>query len=204
MDFLAFSAFLIAVILAGAAGGHIFNLSRVHKRIEALEHCNVTKEKLYKEMTISVGSNFCALALVAWMMVFVASAYLYFLVPTALPYSYMQIPELASSSLGFSIFGIAIVAIVAIVILLLDKLPENCRGLKPTELYSFYAISKSTKKLIGLTILALCISVISSAYAGTIYPEHNPMAEVLALILLAISVLVLVSPIYREAWEGRR
>jgi hypothetical protein len=210
MDFLALSAILLAVIIAGAAGLHIFNLNRVHEKIESLVQCDetktaqVTREALYKEMTISVGSNFCALALAAWILIFVAAAYLYFLVPTALPYSYMQIPELASGSLGFSILGVAVAIIVATVILFLDKLPENCRGLKPTELYSFYAISKKMKKFIGLTIPALCISVVFSAYVGTIYPAHNMQAEALALILLAISTAVLVSPIYKEAWEGRR
>ncbi|VVB69152.1 Uncharacterised protein [uncultured archaeon] len=205
MDLLTLIAFILAAILAGAAGLHIKTLNRVHQRIEALEHCSVSKEDLYRGMTIAQGSNFTALALTAWMMLFVAIAYLYLLVPTSLPYSYMQISVVASSFMGFFIFGAIVAALAAIVILALDKLlPEHYRGLKPTELYSFYTLSKNTKKFIGLTVPALAISVVSSAFIGTIYPGRSPLAEALALAFLAVSICMLVAPIYKEAWEGQR
>ncbi len=205
MDLLTLIAFILVLILAGAAGLHIKNLNKVHQRIEALEHCSVSKEALYREMTIAQGSNFTALALTAWMMLFVAVAYLYLLVPTPLPYSYMQIPAVASSFMGFFIFGSIVAALAAAVILALDRLlPEQYRGLKLTELYSFYTLSKNTKKFIGLTVLALAISVLFSAYIGTIYPGRDPLAEALAMAFLAVSMGVLVAPIYREAWEGQR
>jgi len=138
-------------------------------------------------------------------MLFVAVAYLYLLVPTSLPYSYMQIPVAASSFMGFFIFGAVIAAVAAMVILALDRLlPEHYRGLKPTELYSFYTLSKNTKKFIGLTVPALSISVLFSAFIGTIYPGRNLLAESLALAFLAVSMGVLVAPIYKEAWEGQR
>jgi hypothetical protein len=205
MDLLTFIALILAVILAGAAGLHIKNLNRVHKKIEALEHCCVSREALYREMTIAQGSNFTALALAAWMMLFVAIAYLYLLVPTSLPYSYMQIPAVASSFMGFFIFGAFVAAVAATVILALDRLlPEHYRGLKLTELYSFYTLSKNTKKFIGLTVPALSFSVLFSAFIGTIYPGRDPLAEALALAFLAVSMGVLVAPIYKEAWEGQR
>jgi len=205
MDLLTLIAFILAVILAGAVALHIKTLSKVHQRIEALEHCSVSKEALYRGMTIAQGSNFTALALTAWMMLFVAVAYLYLLVPTSLPYSYMQIPVAASSFMGFFIFGAVIAAVAAMVILALDRLlPEHYRGLKPTELYSFYTLSKNTKKFIGLTVPALSISVLFSAFIGTIYPGRNLLAESLALAFLAVSMGVLVAPIYKEAWEGQR
>jgi len=205
MDLLTLIALILAVILAGAAGLHIKNLNRVHKRIEALEHCCVSRETLYREMTIAQGSNFTALALAAWMMLFVAIAYLYLLVPTSLPYSYMQIPAVASSFMGFFIFGAFVAAVAATVILALDRLlPEHYRGLKLTELYSFYTLSKNAKKFIGLTVPALSFSVLFSAFIGTIYPGRDPLAEALALAFLAVSMGVLVTPIYKEAWEGQR
>ena len=124
-------------------------------------------------MTVSQGSNFTALALASWIMLFVAVAYLYLLVPTILPFSYMDIAELASNTLGFAIFGLLVACLAAAIILFLDKLPEDHRELKLTELYSFYSISKSMKKMIGMTVIALCISVLLSAYIGTIYPAHS-------------------------------
>jgi hypothetical protein len=198
------SAVLLAFILVGAVALHIYNQKRVYKKIESLEHCHVAKESFYEEITIAQGSNFCALAFAAWLMLFVAIAYLYFLVPIILPFSYMQIPYLASSPLGFSIFGLKIAIVAALVILALDKLPESHRELKLTELYSFYIISKRAKKVIALTIPALSISIVCSAYIGTIYPAHSPIAESLALILLALSAGTLVAPIYKDAVEGLR
>ncbi len=201
---LARSAVLLAFILVGAVALHIYNQMRVHKKIESLEHCHVAKESFYKEITIAQGSNFSALAFAAWLMLFVAIAYLYFLVPIILPFSYMQIPDLASSPFGFSIFGLKIAIVATLVILALDKLPESHRELKLTEIYSFYTISKRAKKVIALTIPALTISIVCSAYIGTIYPEHSPIGESLALILLALSAGTLVAPIYKDAVEGLR
>ncbi len=192
-----------AFILLFAGPLHIYNLNRTHRRIETLEHCCVTKEALYREMTISQGSNFCALALVSWIMLFVAIAYLYLLVPTVVPYSYIQIPAIASSPMGFGIFGILVSVVTAVIILLLDMLPEKYRGFKLTELYSFYNISKRLKRMIGMTIFALCFSVWLSAYVGTIYPTHTSLFELASLLLLVGSTGVLVTPIYREALEGR-
>jgi hypothetical protein len=162
------------------------------------------KALLYQEMTIPQGINFTALALAAWIMFFVALAYLYLLVPTMFPFSFMDISDLASTSVGFFIFGIFVACLVAGIILLLDKLPQDHRELKLTELYSFYSLSKFTKKMIGMTIIALCISVLLSAYVGTIYPSYSQPAELLSLILLLGSAGILVMPIYKEAWEARR
>jgi len=208
---------LLALLLILAAVLHINNLNRVYKLMAALRHegegsKNESKDHskggykalLYQEMTIPQGINFTALALAAWIMLFVALAYLYLLVPTILPFSYMDISDLASTSVGFFIFGILVACLVAGVILLLDKLPQDHRELKLTELYSFYSLSKFTKKMIGMTIIALCISVLLSAYIGTIYPSHSLPVELLSLILLLGSAGILVMPIFKEAWEARR
>jgi len=192
----------VGLILAGVL--HINNLNKVHKLVAILQKKTVSKAHLYKEMTVSQGSNFNALAIASWIMLFVALAYLYLLVPTILPFSYMDISDLASTSGGFFIFGILAACLVAGVILLLDKLPQDHRELKLTELYSFYSLSKFTKKMIGMTIIALCISVLLSAYIGTIYPSHSLPVELLSLILLLGSAGILVMPIFKEAWEARR
>jgi len=196
------SALLLGFILAGTAALHIYNLWMVRRRIESLEHSRITKESFYNEVAINQGSNFSALAFAAWLMLIVAIAYLYFLVPTILDTSYMQIPVMASSSFGFVTFGLFVALVASIFILGLDKLPESYREFKLTELYSFYFLSKKAKRMIVMTIPALSISIFCSAYIGTIYPEHSPLAESLALTLLAISAGTLVAIIYKDAVEG--
>jgi hypothetical protein len=196
---------LLALLLIFAAILHINNLKRVHKLMAVLQHKKeVSKAIFYKEMTVSQGSNFTSLALAAWIMLSVAIAYLYLLVPTIIPFSYMSIAELASNALGFAIFGILVAGLSAAIILFLDKLPQDHRDLKLMELYSFYSISKTMKKMISMTVIALCISVLLSAYIGTIFPAHSQPAEILSLMLLVVSAGVLVMPIYKEAWEARR
>ena len=196
---------LLALLLIFAVILHINNLNRVHKLMAILQHKKeVSKAIFYKEMTVSQGSNFTSLALAAWIMLSVAIAYLYLLVPTIIPFSYMSIAELASNALGFAIFGILVAGLAAAIILFLDKLPQDHRDLKLMELYSFYSISKTVKKMISMTVIALCISVLLSAYIGTIYPAYSQPAELLSLMLLVVSASVLVMPIYKEAWEARR
>jgi len=195
-------ALALGLVLAGAL--HINNLNKVHKLMGLLQKKTVSKSLLYKEMTVAQGSNFTALALASWIMLFVAIAFLYILVPSFLPVSYMEIAELASNSMGFAIFGLSIALLVAIIILFVDKLPEDIREFKLTELYSFYSISKAMKKMIGLTVVFLSFSVILSAYLGTIYPNRSAVVELISLLLLIISAAILIMPIYKEAWEARR
>jgi hypothetical protein len=202
----ALGTIVLAIGLISALALHINNINKVHKLMGILQKKEVSKSHLYKEMTVSHGSNFTALAFASWIMLFVAIAYLYLLVPTFLPFSYMDadIAELASNPMGFFIFGILVALLVVLVILFLDKLPEDRRDFRLTELYSFYAISKATKKMIGLTVIALCISVILSAYIGTIYPVKSIASQLISLILLIVSAAILMMPIYKEAWEARR
>jgi hypothetical protein len=202
-DLFTVGTFLLVFVLLTVCPVHIFNLKRVRKRIGELEHCYVSKEALYKEYTISLGSNFCALAFAAWIMLFVAIAYLYLLVPTVLPFSYMQIPALVSNPLGFAVFGVAVAVVIALMILGLDKLPEKYREFKLTEMYSFYTLSKSMKRMIVLAVPFLCASVLFSAYVGTVYPDRSPLVELLSLAFLFVSISFMVTPIYREALMRR-
>lgn len=207
------STWLLALLLLFALILHINNQNRIYSQIYKLTHKNGNsnnsskdsfRESFYKEITVSQGSNFTALALASWILLVVAAAFLYLLVPTIFPYSYMNIAELASNPLGFFIFGIIVGVLTAAIILLMDKLPENHRELKLMELYSFYSLSKGMKKTMGMTIIALSISVFSSAYVGTIYPSQSVSAEILSLLMLIVSAMVLVMPIYKEAWGLRR
>jgi len=195
---------LLAVILVSAAIMHIKNIYNVHALMTLLQKKTVTKSHLYAEMTVSQGSNFTALAFASWIMLFVAIAYLYLLVPTYLPYSYMQVASLASNQMGFAIMGIAMGLLAVAIILFLDKLPEDRREFRLTEIYSFYTISKNAKKFIALTLVALAISIILSAYLGTIYPAESDTAKLGSLLLLLLSAVILVMPIYKETLEAMR
>jgi hypothetical protein len=199
-----FGTVVLAIVLILALVVHIINVNMVHRLMGILQKKTVSKSHLYKEMTVSQGTNFTALAFASWIMLFVAIAFLYLLVPTVLPFSYMDIAELASNPMGFFIFGSVVGLLAAIVIFFLDKLPDDRRELRLTELYSFYSISKGTKKMIGITIVALWISVLLSAYIGTIYPEKSIAPQLISLALLLASAGILVMPIYKEAWEARR
>jgi hypothetical protein len=182
---------------------HIFNINKVHRLMGILQKKTVSKSHLYKEMTVSQGTNFTALAFASWIMLFVAIAFLYLLAPTVLPFSYMDVAELASNPFGFAIFGMMVGLLAWVIIFFLDKLPDSRREFRLTELYSFYSISKGAKRMIGLTLIPLWISVLSSAYLGTIYPEQSITAQLISLILLIASAGILVLPIYKEAWEAR-
>ena len=192
---------LLVILLALAALLHIKNIYSVHKLMTMLQKKTVDRSHLYAEMTVSQGSNFTALAFASWIMLFVAIAYLYLLVPTYLPYSYMQVATLASNQMGFAIMGIAVGLLAAAIILFLDKLPEDRRELRLTEVYSFYALSKTAKKLIALALIALAASIVLSAYLGTIYPAQSDAAKLASLLLLLLSVAILAMPIYRKSWR---
>ena len=203
-DLFAAGTAILAAMLISAALLHIKNIYRVHSLMTMLQKKTVAKPLLYAEMTVSQGSNFTALAFASWIMLFVATSYLYLLVPTYLPYSYMQVASLASNQMGFAILGIAAGLLAAAIILFLDKLPEDRRELRLTEVYSFYTISRSAKKLIALTLIALSASIVLSAYLGTIYPDQSEAAKLSSLLLLLLSAGILVMPIFKESLEAMR
>jgi len=203
-DLFAAGTAILAAMLISAALLHIKNIYRVHSLMTMLQKKTVAKPLLYAEMTVSQGSNFTALAFASWIMLFVATSYLYLLVPTYLPYSYMQVASLASNQMGFAILGIAAGLLAAAIIIFLDKLPEDRRELRLTEVYSFYTISRSAKKLIALTLIALSASIVLSAYLGTIYPDQSEAAKLSSLLLLLLSAGILVMPIFKESLEAMR
>lgn len=195
---------VLAAVLILAAILHMRNIYNVHGLMTKLQKKTVPKSHLYAEMTVSQGSNFTALAFASWIMLFVAISFFYLLVPTYLPFSYIQIADLASSQMGFAIFGISIGLLAALIILFLDKLPNDRRELKLTEMYSFYSIPKSAKKIIALALISLAASVVLSAYLGTIYPDQSTSARLISLFLLLVSAFILVMPIYKEFLEAMR
>jgi hypothetical protein len=187
----------LLILLLGAWFLHTSYLKRVYAEIVELRKPKaVSIEKFYENMTVSQGSNFVGLAMASWMMLFVAIAYFYLLIPGKMPFSYMnQMSDWASSQYGFFAFGVVAALLAAAGILILDMLPENRRDLKLTELYSFYSVSKGMKGNIALTIPFLGISIMLSAYAGTIYPEQDITMEYISSAILFASAVVLVWPV---------
>jgi len=187
----------LLILLLSAWFLHISYLKRIYVKIAELHKPKaIAVEKFYENMTVSQGSNFVGLALASWMMLFVAIAFFYLLIPGKMPLNYMnQVSDWASSRYGFLIFGIAATIFTAIGILILDMLPENHRELKLTELYSFYSVTKGMKRNIALTIPFLGMSILLSAYAGTIYPEQDMIIEYISFAVLFASAVVLVWPV---------
>ncbi len=202
MLYMTLSLALVIMILIGSGVLHLVSLKKIYKEIERLKRGQkISKEVFYKEVTVAQGSNFVALAMAGWMMLFVAIGYFYFLIPSELPFSYMmQMPNIASSSVGLILFGCGIALVAVIIFLALDKLPNSYRNLKLTELYSFYNISKKRKIYIALTAPLLWFSVVISAGLGTLYPETDSIFEGISFVFLIISECMLVLPI----WEERR
>ena len=198
---LSLAVIILIVIVSGIL--HLLNLKKIQKTIENLKGGQkVSKKDFYREITVAQGSNFTALAMAGWLMLFVAIGYFYFLIPSEMSFGYMmQIPKVASSPVGFILFGITIAIFVAVIIFLfLDKLSESRRNFKLTELYSFYNISLNRKKHIAMTVPLLWISLFISAGLGTIYPETNALLEGISFGFLIVSECILVLPI----WEGRK
>ena len=187
---------ILFIIIAGAFYLHISYLNRVYVKIIELKKQHVPHEAFYENMSIAQGSNFSGLAMTAWIALIVAILYFYLLTPGRFYFSYIEsAPELASGSFGFLLFGIVATIVAFLGIILLDKLPENHRNLKLTELYSFYSLSKNMKRCISLAIPLLGLSIVVSAYSGTIYPEKNTSLEAFGFMLLIVSATILVCPV---------
>ncbi len=162
---------------------HIYNLERVYKRISSLSKGHISRELLYEVMSQSQGSNFIAIAISAWSLLFVTIAYFYFLTPTVFSINYFRVPDLASSPLGFFILGAIVILVTGLI------------GASFARFYSFYEISWTTKKFIMGTIPLLGVSLFCSAYAGTLYPNSSPaLTELAAFLGLLVSEVILLSP----------
>jgi hypothetical protein len=172
---------------------HRYNLESLYKRISILSKSQISRERLYEEMSQPLGSNFISAAISAWILLFVTIAYFYFLTPTMFSLNYFRIPSLASSTLGFFLFGLLAILTTGII----------AAGLP--RIYSFYDISLTTKKAVIATIPLLGVSLFCSAYAGTLYPLKAPiLTEMIALLMLLTSEVILLSPIFIGTAEVAR
>lgn len=142
-----------------------------------------------EEISLPQGSNFNAISIAAWSLLFVALAFIYFLTPAVFKSFnyYQQVPALASSSLGFFIFAVIILLTIGIIAIFVPKI------------YGFYEIPWKMKLMMVLTLPVLVISIICSIYVGTRYPENATLLWDVALLTFFASQLVLLLPVYGEA-----
>jgi hypothetical protein len=186
---------LFLLLLALGLGLHRLNMERTYKRVAATTNGGeVSRDELREEMFTRQGSNFNAAAVTAWMLLFAAFAYFYFLTPEIFPrHNYYLVSDLSSGPLGFAAFGI--------VVLLLTL---AAAAFVPREFYGYYELSRKMKVAIMLTVPVLSISIVLSIQLGTVFPLVELGLRMVAFLALFASELALLWPIYAEALGGMR
>jgi hypothetical protein len=138
------------------------------------------------------GSTFDAIAISSWIL-FVVGIFCSFLLTPQLSdgLTFLKVPALASSSMGFLYFGIIALIIGGLAVIVLN-LPR---------VYSMYIISRKVKAMIMATWLILLLPVSIPMYLTTIYPYPESLSDWIniAFICLVISQVLLLSPIYIKA-----
>ncbi len=186
---------LFVLLLALGVGLHWLNMERTYRRVAATTNVGeISLDELREEMFTRQGSNFNAAAATAWMLLFAAFAYFYFLTPEIFPrHNYYQVPTLSSGPLGFATFGLMVLLLTLV-----------AAAFIPRELYGYYELSRNMKAAIMLTVPLLVISIVLSVQQGTIFPQVELGSRIVAFLALFASELALLWPIYAEALGGMR
>ncbi|KQC15997.1 MAG: hypothetical protein APR56_00550 [Methanosaeta sp. SDB] len=186
---------LFILLLALGAVLHRLNMERTYRNVAATTNGGeIAEEELREEMFSRQGSNFNAAAITAWMLLFAAFAYFYFLTPEIFPrHNYYQAPTLSSGPLGFAAFGLVVLLLTLVVAALIQKEP-----------YGYYELSRKTKVAIMLTVPLLAVSISLSVQQGTIFPQVEPASRIVAFLALFASELALLWPIFADALGGMR
>jgi hypothetical protein len=209
------SAALLAlvIIFAIATAGFLFhksNLDTTYKRVKELS-AGLSSEKNEKNeddakkksmmdmkrnflvfLYIPQGSTFNALAISGWILFVTGVFFSFFLTPQiSEEWTYLNIPTLTSSSMGFLYFGI-LAMLAGVIIVTALKLPD---------VYSMYVISRNVKIMIMAAWLLLFLPVSIPVYLATIYPYPESMSNWIdiSFIILVVSQILLLSPIYIKA-----
>jgi hypothetical protein len=174
---------------------HRLNVERTYRNVAATTNGGeISEEELREEMFTRQGSNFNAAAVTAWMLLFAALAYFYFLTPEIFPrHNYYQAPTLSSGPLGFAAFGLIVLLLTLVVAALIQKEP-----------YGYYELSRKMKVAIMLTVPLLAVSISLSVQQGTIFPQVEPASRIVAFLALFASELALLWPIFADALGGMR
>lgn len=185
---------LFLFLLLMGLGSHRLYIRKVYEMVvQTSNGSQISKKGLLDNMFKPQGSTFSATIISAWILVFVAFAYYYFLTSHFFPsYNYFRVESLASSPLGFLFFGIMV------------SIPSGLVSAFLPKAYCYYEISREMKILMMSTIPVLMTSIFISAYQGTIFPHYNLELRSVAFLALILSQVVLLWPIYKGAWEVTR
>jgi hypothetical protein len=186
---------LLLGILAVGFAMHRFYLNKLESKVRAASASDFDVKALKAVLRLQQGSNFNTLAVASWSLFFVGLVFLYFLTPDLFPsWNYFNgASSPASLDLGLLIFGLIIILVTSMLALLIPK------G------YRYYAISRRQKRMmVPLALLLLLISIASSSFLGTIYPENNEAAWNLGYIALLASLVLLMLPIAEGFKEAAR
>ena len=206
-----FGVSLFLLLLAGGVALHLLNMERTYRRVAATSKVKVDdegepkanggkiskdklKEEIMEEMFTRQGSNFNAAAVAAWMLLFAAFAYFYFLTPEIFPrHNYFQVSFLASGPLGFAAFGLLVLLFSLV-----------AAAFVPRKIYGYYELSKSMKVAVMFVVPLLAVSIFLSVQQGTIYPEVDLGSRSFAFLALFASEAALLWPVYADALGGMK
>jgi hypothetical protein len=194
--------FALAIILVLGLAGVFFhksNLDATYRKVIELSAASYSKNNqesrgdmktdLINFLYTPQGSTFNALAISAWLLLIVGVFFSFLLTPQISEgVTFLKVPSLTSSSMGFLSFGIIALMVGGIIVVVL-KLPN---------VYSMYIISRKVKGAIMITWLILIIPVLIPVYLATIYPYPEGVSNWIdiAFISLVISQILLLSPIF--------
>jgi len=202
--------FVLAAIVILAIAGALFhkrNIDSIYKKVSRLSAAMAVEapqqggsdgkkreeaRKSFSEFLYNPqGSTFNALAISAWLLLFVGIAFTFFLTPQISEWSFLKMPSFVSSSLGLFFFGL-LALIAGLIIVVVLRLPD---------VYSMYIIPRSVKKAIVASWLLLLLPIFISAYIAVLYPYAGDLSHWInvAFIALVISQIILLSPIYIKA-----
>lgn len=182
---------MVIVILIGI-GLHFVNLKRINDQVRATSDREFDMKALMKALQLRQGSNFNTWVLMAWSMLFVAFFFLFFLTPSVFQtWNYFErLPGIASGGSGLLTFGLGVIIL------------SGVAAFSMPLMYRYYAVSRRTKRWMIYMPLPIILSLGTSAYLGTIYPETNYWYWMGACILLIIAEIVLLLPIIEGLVEG--
>jgi hypothetical protein len=184
---------IMAMVMVAAIGSHFFVvLRRIDGLVKKTSDRDFDTEALKRSLSLRQGSNFNTIVLSAWALFFVAFFFLYFLTPSIFPaWNYFNLlPNYASSEMGLSLLGFAVIVLLGIV------------AFSIPNLYRCYSISHETKRLMIYSPVMIIASMALSSYLGTIFPETNGIFWYVAYLFLLAAEVTLFLPIFRALLGG--
>jgi len=173
---------------------HWMYLRMIESKVKRTSDSEFEFEDLLGSLHISQGSNFNTVMIASWCLFCVALVFLYFLTPSIFPHwNYFKVPRIASWSWGFATLGIAVL------------IPSALISAFVPRAYSYYQIHRSVKRTSIAIPVFLIVSILCSFDLGTIYPSVDRVFWDLGYLMLLISLILMVAPVFigfLEEWRS--